>query len=150
MLTALSLTVCLAQAQKLKENELPAAVKDSFTKRFPKASGVSWSKENPTEFEAEFKSNGSEQSANFDQTGKWIETETEIKKSALPANVKAAVEKEFAGYKINEAEKTETFADGTFYEVEIEKGELNYEVQISTDGKVIKKEEKKESDKDKD
>ena len=146
----LCLIVGLAQAQKLKENELPKAVKESFTKLFPKAKEVKWSKENATEFEAEFEVNETEQSVNFDQAGKWLVTETEIKSSQLPSAVKSTITKEFAGYKIEESEKAETSDKGMFYEVELEKGELNYEVPISTDGKVLKKTEKKEKGKDKD
>jgi uncharacterized membrane protein YkoI len=148
-LLACCLTVCFAHAQKLKIGDVPSPVKDSFTKRFPNAKDVSWSKENATEFEAEFKTNDREQSANFDQTGKWVETETEIKTKDLPAAVQAALAKEFSGYKVEEAELNES-SNSTLYEVEIEKGKSAYEVQFSADGKVIKKEEKKEKDKDKD
>lgn len=140
----------LAQAQKLKENEVPKAVKESFVKRFPKAKEVKWSKESATEFEAEFEIDETGQSVNFDQAGKWLVTETEIKSSQLPAAVQATITKEFAGYKIEEAEKAETSDKGMFYEVELEKGELNYEVQISSEGKVLKKTEKKEKGEDKD
>ena len=41
--------------QKLKESEVPTAVKDAFSKSFPNAKKVAWSKETDTEFEAEFK-----------------------------------------------------------------------------------------------
>ena len=136
----------LAHAQELKVSEVPTSVKESFTKRFPNAKEVKWSKESATEFEAEFENGETEQSVNFDQTGKWLVTETEIKKSELPQAVQAAIAKEFAGYKIEEAEKAETSDKGMFYEVELEKGEMNYEVQLSADGKVLKKEEKKEKD----
>jgi len=47
-------------------------------------------------------------SANFDATGKWFETETEIKESDLPKEVSASVTKVFAGFKISEVAKTET------------------------------------------
>ena len=149
LLIAFGLAVSCTNAQKLKSTEVPAAVKDSFAKRFPAAKDVAWSKEGETDFEAEFRSNGKEQSVNFDTSGKWLETETEIKKSEIPAAVQATLAKEFAGYKIEEAEITET-PDGTFYEIEIEKGESNYEVQIAKDGKLIKKEEMKERDDEKD
>ena len=138
-----------SQAQKLKESEVPKSVKDSFAKHFPNTKGVEWSKESKTEFEAEFKKSGKEQSANFDQAGTWLLTETEIKKADLPQAVQAAIAKEFAGYKIEEAEKAEIADKGMFYEVELEKGELNYEVQFSADGKVLKKEVKEEKDDDK-
>jgi len=147
VLIAIALLVTgFAQAQKLKESEVPKAVKDSFAKRFPNLKGVEWSKESETEFEAEFKNAGKEQSANFDQAGKWLVTETEIKKADLPQAVQASIAKEFAGYKVEEVEKVETANDGIQYEVALEKGESNYEVLLSADGKVLKKEEKKEKD----
>ncbi len=139
-----------AQAQKLKESEIPKAVKDSFAKRFPNTKEVEWSKESDTEFEAEFETAKKEQSANFDLSGKWMGTETEINKSELPKAVIDAIAKEFAGFKIEEAEKAEILDKGMFYEVELEKGKLSYEVQFSAEGKVLKKEEKKEKDEDKD
>ena len=150
LVCAVILLAGLAQAQKLKESDVPSAVKESFAKRFPKTKEVKWSKESATEFEAEFKSGDMEQSANFDQAGKWLVTETEIKKSELPQAVQATIGREFAGFKIEEAEKAETFDKGMFYEVELEKGELNYEVQLSADGKILKKEEKKEKGDEKD
>jgi hypothetical protein len=139
-----------AQAQELKASEVPAVVKESFAKRFPNVKEVKWSKESEAEFEAEFKRSGTEQSVNFDQAGKWLVTETEIKTSELPKSVQAAIAKEFPGYKIEETEKAETSDKGTLYEVELEKGEMNYEVQFSADGKVLKKEVKKEKGDDKD
>lgn len=139
-----------ALAQKLKENEVPAAVKDGFIKRFPDAADVSWSKENSKEFEAEFEINDVEQSVNFDDSGKWLVTETEIKKTDLPKAVLSALAKDFPGYEIEEAEKAESSTQGDFYEVELEKKEMSLEIQITAAGKVQKKEEKKEKGKSKD
>ncbi len=137
-------------AQKLKESEVPTAVKSTFSKIFPKASGVKWSKESETEFEAEFKNGKSEVSANFNNAGERVVTETEIKKAELPSSVSATIKKEFAGYELEEAEKVEMPGKEMFYEVELEKGEVTYSVQIAADGKVLKKEEKKEDKKEKD
>jgi hypothetical protein len=134
------------QAQKLRESEVPVNVKNAFTKSFPDVKKVEWSKESDSEFEAEFKNGGLEQATNFDTSGNWIVTETEIKKSKLPAAVQASLKKEFAGYKIEEVEKVETPDKGMFYEVKVEKRELTYSVQISADGKILKKEEEKEGD----
>jgi len=100
---------------------------------------VKWSKEGATEFEAEFEINKRAQSANFDTKGKWLVTETEIKKSDLPPSVQVTIEKEFPGYKIEEAEKAESWDNGSFYEVELKNGKLKYEIQLTADGKVIKK-----------
>ena len=153
MIVVAILITGFAQAQKLKESEIPKTIKESFTKLFPNAKEVKWSKESDTELEAEFETAGKEQSANFDLSGKWMGTETEIEKSELPKSVTDAIAKDFAGYKIEEAEKAETPDKGKFYEVELEKGKVTYEVQFSAEGKVMKKEEKKEKkekDEDKD
>jgi hypothetical protein len=136
----------LTFAQKLKAVDVPAAVKATFVKKFPKAKGIEWSKESETEFEAEFKNNGLEQAANFDQSGNWVITESEIKSSDLPSPVKATIAKEFAGYKIDEAEKAETPNEGSFYEVGLKKDKSVLVVQISSDGEVLKKEEGKEKE----
>ena len=133
-----------AEAQKLKDSEVPEAVKQAFAKNFPKAKEVKWSKEGTSEFEAEFEIAEVEQSANFDKTGKWLETETEIKKSELPQAVQASIAKDFAGFKLDEPEKVESPGNALLYEMELKKDKVTYEVQFSADGKVVKKEEKKE------
>jgi hypothetical protein len=150
-LGAASLSAC---AQKLKDTEVPPSVKASFTKQFPDVKKVAWSKENDAEYdaeyEAEFKAKGTEQSANFDNNGNWLETETELKKSEVPSNIIETVKREFPGYEMEEAELTETKDGGTYYDLQIEKGEVSYEVAVSKDGKILKKEEKKEEKSDKD
>lgn len=124
---------------------VPEKVNKAFTQKFSDAKSVKWDKENETEWEAEFKLNGQEYSANYSTDGVWIETEHEIEKSAIPANVKQTLDTEFAGYKIEEAEISET-AEGSVYEFELEKDKTNMEVAVSPDGKVVKKEVKTEKD----
>lgn len=134
-----------------QNNVVPAKVKTALEQKFPNAQKVKWNKENETEWEAEFKLNGEKYSANYSTDGIWKETEHEIENSAIPANVKQSLDTEFAGYKIEEAEISET-ANGSVYEFAVEKDETTMEVAISPDGKVVKKEiktEEKEEDKEK-
>jgi len=138
---ALLLGSTLGHAQKLREADVPANVKQAFAQKFPNAKEVKWSKESANEFEAAFEDGAREQSANFDPAGQWLGTETEIKVSELPQPVQALINKDFAGFKIKEAEKAEAPGKDMFYEVELAKGKAKYEVQISADGKLIKKEE---------
>lgn len=135
-----------ACGQKLKDAEVPNAVKQAFAKQFPTAKGVKWSKESTDEFEAEFKSAQGEQSANFDMNGKWLITETEVSEKSLPAAVQQTIKTQFSGYKIEETEKAETPDQGAFYEIKLERGEKTIVAQISSDGKVLKTEEEKESE----
>lgn len=141
LIWSVSLVAGITNAQKLKEGEVPATVKEAFARKFAGVKEVKWSKEGTTEFEAEFENGKLEQSANFDNTGKWLVTETEINAAQLPPAVQATISKEFAGYKIDEAEKAETSDQSDFFEVELKNGKMKYEVQISPDGKVIKKDE---------
>ena len=140
---ALSLSACG------QSNQVPNKVKKAFEQKFPNASKVSWDKENASEWEAEFKMNGEEFSANFKQDGTRLETEYEIEKSELPASVKQALNSEFKGYDIEEAEMSET-VDGKMYEFELEKGERSLEVSISPQGEIQKHEvmERDEEDMD--
>lgn len=140
---AISINAC-AQKPNVPEN-----INKAFTQKFPDAKSVKWDKENETEWEAEFKLNSEEYSANFTTDGVWKETEHEIEKSAIPANVKQTLDNEFAGYKIEEAEISET-AKGQVYEFELEKDKTNIEVAVSPDGKVVKKEVKTEKEEEKD
>ncbi|MFH1319700.1 MAG: PepSY-like domain-containing protein [Bacteroidota bacterium] len=125
--------------------DVPANLKTAFSKKFPDATKVKWDKENEKEWEAEFKMDGKEYSASFDNNGAWMETEYEISTNEIPAVVKTTIEEEFSGYKIAESEISET-ADGKVYEFELEKDKVEMEVAIDTNGKIIKKEVKKERD----
>ena len=84
-------------AQKISTDKVPAVVASAFKTKFPNATKVNWELENANEYEAEFKLNGEEMSASYDKEGKWMETETEIKISALPAAVQSALKKKFCG-----------------------------------------------------
>jgi hypothetical protein len=128
--------------------QVPELVEMAFAKRFVNATDVEWGMEDETEWEAEFKMNAKDYSANFDNNGNWKETEYKINIADIPVEVKSAIDKSFEGYKIEEAEVSET-DNGKVYEFELEKGESNIEVAISTNGKVIDKEELN-NDEDKD
>ena len=126
-----------------QKKNVPAKVKTAFTQKFPNATKVSWDKENANEWEAEFKMNGKDYSANYDNNGNWKETEYDVKDSEIPAAVKTTLNKNFAGYKVSESEISET-AEGKVFEFQVKKGGKKMEVAISPNGKVVKKENKKE------
>ncbi len=125
------------------KDKAPEAVKDAFAKKFPTAKKVDWEKENDKEWEAEFKMNKIEYSANFLEDGTWQETEHELEISEVPQNVLNALKSNFPNYEIEEAEMAETPA-GILYEFEIEKGKEELEIAIDANGKVVKKQSSKE------
>jgi uncharacterized membrane protein YkoI len=128
--------------------DVPAKVKAAFTQKFPAATNIKWDNENDSEWEAEFKLNGTEYSANFDNTGAWMETEYEISSSDIPITVKTTLEKEYAAYKIEASEISET-SNGKVYEFELKNGKVEIEVTFDTKGNIMKKEQiEKEGEKD--
>ena len=125
----------------------PAAVSKAFAEKFKNAEKVKWDMEEANEWESEFKLNGKETSASFDQTGKWLETEMEISKADLPAEVKASLDKQFPDAKIKECESNES-PDFSGYEMSLVSKGKSYEVKVTKDGKLTAKEEKEKKDKD--
>ena len=125
------------------KKEVPKVVKNTFAKMFPEARSVAWNQENPSEWEAEFKMNGMEYSANFITDGTWKETEHEIDQNEVPQQVMAVLKKEYSDYKIKESEIAET-AHGMVYEFEVKQAGKKIEVAIDNNGKILKREKAQE------
>lgn len=135
-----------ACAQK-GNSKVPESVEKAFNDKFTTVKKVKWEKENEAEWEAVFKMNNVEYSANFESDGSWKETEHAVNYNELPAGVKNTLTTEFSDYKVEASEIVEK-ADGTVYEVELEKGKAELEVILNAEGKIISKNEEKEDDED--
>jgi len=120
-----------ASAQKTP----PTVVTNAFAQKFQKAEKVKWDMEESNEWEAEFMLSGKEISASFDLSGKWLETETEVEENEIPAAVKSAIEKEFAGAKLGESSWIE-MPDFKGYEIALKVKGKNVEVQATKEGKL--------------
>lgn len=118
---------------------VPPSVKSAFTQKFSKATNVKWGRENDKEWEAKFKMDDRNYSANFDNTGVWMETEYIISKKEIPVSVISSIAKEFPGYKTRESEVSET-EEGKVFEFILSKGKEKMEVTFSIDGKLLTKE----------
>jgi hypothetical protein len=116
----------------------PDAVQKAFDQKFPSALNVSWGKESSAEYEAEFIWNGNNVSANFFADGSWLETETEIPVSQLPAKIVTSINNQYPGWQIVGADKIETPKKDTFYEADIKSGSKKKEVELKEDGTFIK------------
>jgi len=144
LLVVLSISLVPAFSQK----NAPENVRKEFVKKYPAAQAVKWASEEASEWEAEFKIDGTEMSASFDIKGVWLETESEISAKDLPASVTNTIAKNFAGFKTGEVSANET-PKMKGYEVELTKGETSLEVIFDNSGKVIKNTEVKKEKEDK-
>lgn len=129
LLLAFAAITLRGYSQKLKEHEVPSAVKESFYKTYPGLKDVSWEKEKDGNFEAEFKSGGKEQSVVLDSKGAILETETEIAVAELPATVQEYIAKTYKDAKIKEAARI-TDAKGVIsYEAEVKGSDLLFDAK---------------------
>jgi len=137
----ISLTFCLISLTACKQAsvEPPALVKAAFEQKFKDVVNVNWGSENATEWEAEFSLDDVDYTANFNAEGIWLETEYQIPESDVPEAVLQTLENDFTDYEIGESEISET-AEGMKYEFLINTLEEEYEVSISSEGLLIKKE----------
>ena len=145
LIVAMCLGVFAGYSQKVKEAEVPAAVKDAFKKQFPTAKVEAWEKEEAG-YEAEFENGKTEGTATYDLAGKLLETEMEIKVAELPKGVSEYITKNVAGKKIDEASKITDGAGKVTFEAEVKKVEYIFDAN----GAFIKKVEPKKEEKDDD
>ncbi|GAA4282233.1 PepSY-like domain-containing protein [Gaetbulibacter aestuarii] len=129
------------------KQDAPKKVTDAFHSKFPNAKQVRWDKENANEWEAEFKLNGKEYSANFLDDGTWKETEHKISTSELPKDLKMQIKQKFPGYKIEEPEISET-DKGKMFELVLEKDEIIKEVVANSNGQILSQKKVTKADED--
>lgn len=126
----------------------PKAVTDAFAKKFPQAKNAKWDMENKSEWEAEFKMDKIEYSANFSTDGKWLESEHEIDLKKIPSIVIQNVMNVYPSAKIEKLEVVEKPGNKMVYEMIVEADGKDMELVVDQSGKIIKK--KMENDEDSD
>ena len=133
-----------------QNKDVPTKVKKAFEQKAPNAKDVEWEYDSEESlWEVEYEIGKDEFTSAFDDSGNWVETEKEIKFSELPEPVKTTLKSDFSDYEVEEVEFIET-PDGKFYEVEVElekdDKEVEFELLISPDGKVVKKKEENDDE----
>jgi hypothetical protein len=126
------------QSPKPAELNIPAAVSSAFKAKYASVTSPSW-KMKGGNYQASFRMNNEEMKAEFDNTGKWLQTENKIATTSLPATVQSEIKKDFVDYKTEDAHKLTSATTGTGYTAKVVKGTDKYEVVFGADGKVISK-----------
>lgn len=131
-----------------QKTNVPLVVKNVFEQKVSNAKDVEWKYDSEDKlWEVEYEIGNDELTSAFDENGKWVETEKEIKFSELPEPVKLTLKADYSDYEVEEVEFIET-PEGKFYEVEVELEkngkDLEFELLISPDGKVVQKEQEKD------
>jgi hypothetical protein len=129
-------------AQRIKETDVPADVKTSFSTIFRNTPVEKWRREEGY-YLAEFMKGGSEVVVTLDPSGTWMQTKTHIALKALPQQVADYVSKNYSDKKIADA-----------YRIDHSSGEITFIADIkdnmlyfNSDGAFIKAEKEKRAGK---
>jgi len=125
-IVSIMLVMGCADAQKVKESQVPAPVVSSFNKMYPTVKEKQWELEDGN-YEAEFDMDKSESSVTFDATGNLLETEKEIAVKDLPAGVAEYVSKNYSGATVKEASEITDAKGVKTYEAEIKGKDLIFD-----------------------
>ena len=118
LFASLIITSLHVTAQKMDAAKVPAAVKATFAKTYPKATAT-WEMEDKN-YEAGFKQDGKSITVVIDTKGTLLETETDIAMSDLPKAAADYLSVHYKGKKVKETAK-----------IVKANGEVNYEAEVN-------------------
>lgn len=135
LLTAIAIS-SVGCAQSKENKEVPKMVTEAFAKEYPNTK-VDWDIEEDG-FEAEFKLNGKEASADYDKNGNKLATEIEITESELPASALTYLKTNYPKSKIKETAKITDSTNVVTYEAEIKIDGKNSDLLFDANGSFLK------------
>lgn len=130
-----------AIAHGLKENDMPKEVINTFKSEFPNAKHIEYSKEKDNGkyiYQAEFIFNNKHLEALFDEQGKLIQTEEDIKKTEVPTEILIYLKSKYHNFKILEASKLTRNKEFYGYDIEIRYGNKTAELEFDKNNKFIR------------
>ena len=124
-------------AQTKDKKEVPKVVKEAFQKEYPNTK-VKWDVEKDG-FEAEFKMNGKEASADYDKAGHKLATEIEISKTEFPAKALTYIATTYPNKKIKEMAKITDNKNVITYEAEVKIDRKDSDLIFDASGNFLKR-----------
>lgn len=112
-------------------NDIQAAV----VKIYPQARIVEMDKDRQT-IEVDIIDNNIKRDVYLDLSFNWLRTETEIRRDALPIEAANRLASEYANWVIDSVKLVET-PQGSYYLVELDKGERDKNVKIDASGNIL-------------
>lgn len=122
-------------AQDIAQKDVPSVVLNTFQQQFAKADEVEWEKENG-QYVVEFELGKTDHKAWLDATGKLLMHGPAIPEKELPDAVKAAIQRDYATYDLDDVYRIEDNSAAHFA-VEMEKGKDEMTIVYRADGSKI-------------
>lgn len=146
LISALIATGCVAHAagaQALSAAQVPNEVRAAWRSRFPGIQTVEWKLKADHNYEAEFKSRGVDVAVKFTPAATWLETETTIRATAVPAAVKTTIARDYSGYRQIETQRLDRAdAPVLLYELHLENAVEVVKLQLDRAGAQVSKSSK--------
>lgn len=141
LLFLLLIATTLCTAQRLTMDKVPPAAARAFKAKFPEGSQPGWLSAGKDVYEVQFFNGKKRQSALFDATGKWLQTQTEMDYGKMPRAVQRAFEQDYQGYQAQEVCETDTPDKGLCYEVTAFNPQGSFVALFTAKGELVRKEE---------
>ena len=122
-------------AQDMNATDVPASVKNAFSKEYAQATDVEWEKDMEN-YKVEFDLNKMENEVWYSGSGAVVKKEQDITEAELPQTVRDAVKSGYADYTLDDIEKVWQ-NNATIYELELEKGNEDIHLIFDANGKLI-------------
>ena len=140
----------IAQQKRIKQNQVPQSIRQTFKAKYPDANVKSWEKKNET-YIGKFRWNKKKYEVTFDANGKWIKTVRALKWEEVPESVKIAYNKSmYTQWRKDNITQVDSSSGSIVYILEIdnqfnfpvtESSAVLYEtddVYISKNGEIVK------------
>lgn len=128
----------IAGCKKQNKNRPEAKIVVAFNNKYPQAGKVKWEQKQGY-YIAEFREKNTGHEAWFDDTGKWVMTESNLKYSALPQAIREQFEKSiYNTWKKDDIDKIEQAGMETLYIIKLEKEGLDTDLYYVANGNLIK------------
>jgi len=141
LMTFVLLGATLSYAQKkVKEKDVPQAAKDTFKKKYPRATDPEWRTAGDNAYDVDYETGNRVYISKFSADGKWIETETDVTLGSLPKPVrdewKKSAHKDWEVLYVVKVEAADTTAKPkVYYQIAVKKAREMKGVLIAADGK---------------
>lgn len=127
-----------AAAQKLRDDDVPAAAKSAFAQRYPGVKVLGWNREDLI-YEVKFVQNGERRDAEYTANGVLTAMERTIDEKTLPRVVLDAFYRDYPEHDLTEIEEiTDARTGAISYELDFTRGRRRFEVVYSPKGEILR------------
>ena len=138
MVFLLASGIVMASCNNKQSYRPDAKIVNAFNTKYPKASKIEW-KEKKGYYVAKFYDNNTETEAWFDNAGKWVMTESDIRYNALPQAIRNDFERSMSkNWKRDDIDKIERAGMQPVYVIEIEKEGQDTDLYYNENGNLVK------------